>query len=181
MRACVNVKRGWWLACLLTACQPAPEAVQVARLTAMRAQNTVNVQANITFDLPELPRQALHSGIPLIWQVELKVAPQTLYEWAALGYLKTRFTLRIDYRALTGRYALTRDGRSESFASLAEVLAAAQTITQALTIAEASWPRQLAWRMRFDYEQLPLPLRPFAYFDAQWALSTSWQVCPAPE
>jgi hypothetical protein len=37
---------------------------------------------------------------------------------------------------------------------------------------------KLAIKCQFDREALPVPLRPFAYLDSQWFLSSDWYLWP---
>ncbi len=190
---------GLGLSLWLSACQPTSEpAVTIKSLSAARAEGQVRISARLDFKLPRQPRQALMSGIPLTWQATVKadwpenwrshclsrpLACVKALVWSGRFAFSETLTesLDIEYRALTGRYWVHFGERAENFASLSEALASLSKLDLALSVEHSFWPQVLALKIDFRYEQLPLPLRPFAYFDSQWALSMPWQSCPVPE
>jgi hypothetical protein len=69
-------------------------------------------------------------------------------------------------------------GQLKKYASLAEALDAMSRIRDVKVLTMNKIRRnkiyRLAIRLEFDKEALPPPLRPLAYLDRQWDLSSDW-------
>lgn len=139
--------------------------------------------ATLDYELTDTAKDALQKGIPLFWDVLIKLKQQRKWLWdRTLVTVKLRY--RIQYQALLNRYRVTRVGsaESDSFATLAAALNDLATIRHLLVIdKERLKPDaryQIGIKIEFDREALPLPLRPVSYFNPQWYLSSDWYLWP---
>ncbi len=140
------------------------------------------LNADIDFKLSPVAREALQKGISLAWRVVIKVEREgvlwnsTLQE-ISLGY-------QIQNHALLNLYSVKslNNGEKNIFSTLAGALDYISKIRR-LSIIEKHFIKSdqhcfVAIKVIFQHEALPVPIRPFSYFDSQWALSGRWAVWP---
>ena len=144
------------------------------------------LSAKIGYRLTGTARDALQKGIPLFWDVLIKVVQQRTWLWdRTLVDYKIRY--RIQYQALLNRYRVTNitTGESDSFATLSAALARMAAIHNLkLLDRSALLPEQhyqIGIKIKFDREALPLPLRPGSYVNPQWYLSSDWYLWPVQQ
>ena len=91
---------------------------------------------------------------------------------------------QIQNHALLNLYSIKRlsTGERSLFSSLAGALNFISKIRNKVVIdkqlIQAGKSYYLAMKVKFKRELLPVPLRPFSYFDSQWALSSQWILWP---
>ena len=141
----------------------------------------LEIQAQIKYRLSPTAKEALHKGVPLTWNV--------LVEIRELGQIwdNTIYALELPYRlqfhALLSQYeVLTPNKQSEMFLTLNAALSFLANLRDVEPVSaklfEPGHRYKLAVKCEFDRESLPVPLRPFAYLDSQWYLSSNWYICP---
>jgi hypothetical protein len=130
--------------------------------------------------LSPVAKEAVQSSIPLIWCLQIRLKQQ--------GYFFNRTVLSLDYRysiryhALLNNYSvMNNDSQMEKkYTSLAQSLEALARIHDLKIIPLSALPAQQRYQMQiklqFDKEQLPPPLRPMAYLNSEWNLSSGWYV-----
>ncbi len=141
------------------------------------------LSANIDYRLTNIALEALQKGIPLYWDVRIKLVHQRQWLWdRRIIHFNVRY--RIHYRALLNRYLVTNisTGENESFVTLSTALSYMATIRKLTVFDQAMLiPGEryaLGIKVRFDHETLPLPLRPVSYFNPHWQLSSDWYLWP---
>lgn len=141
------------------------------------------LSADIHYQLTQTAREALQKGIPLYWDVLIKVVRERTWIWnKTLVDFKIRY--RIQYHALLNHYRVTNitSSDSTSYASLSAALAGMSTIRNIAVLNEGDIAEDESYKVgvktRFDREALPLPLRPAAYINPQWYLSSDWLQWP---
>ncbi len=143
--------------------------------------SSFSIEAQIDYKLSPTAKEALHKGVPLTWivQVELlevgRVWDRTIYS-EELPY-------RLQYHALLNQYDVVASNQeSEMFLTLNAALSFMSNLQDAKPISaglfRAGHRYKLAIKCRFNRESLPVPLRPFAYLDTQWYLSSDWYIWP---
>ncbi|MGR9045414.1 MAG: DUF4390 domain-containing protein [Gammaproteobacteria bacterium] len=144
------------------------------------------LSAKISYRLTDTARDALQKGIPLFWDVLIKVEQQRQWLWdRVLVDYKIRY--RIQYQALLNRYRVSNisTGESDSFATLPAALARMAIVHNLkLLDRDALLPGQhyqVGIKISFDREALPLPLRPVSYVNPQWYLSSGWYLWPVQQ
>ena len=134
------------------------------------------LNADIDFKLSPVAKEALQKGIVLTWNVLIKVEQEGLLWNAALE--EKQINYKIKNHALLNLYSVNRDGVIDMFSTLNASLNAISKIRNiAIINKQALQPGkkyQVAVKVLFDREALPIPLRPISYFDSQWALSSQW-------
>lgn len=152
-------------------------AVKRAELTA-RGDRYV-LSADIDYQLSPRAKEALQNGVPLFWVVQVKVWQQRDYLWdKRLVYREVRY--RIQYHALLNMYRVRNEssGEVDNFSSLSAALDLMSTVRDIPVIDQGDLvadERYLAGvKVSFDRDALPLPLRPAAYVNPQWYLSSDW-------
>lgn len=138
--------------------------------------NRVRLNADIDFNLSPTAKEALQKGIVLTWVVLIKIEEKgrlwnTTIEKREINY-------KIKNHALLNLYSVDKDGAIDMFSTLNASINALSKIRDLLIIDKQNlMPNtdfQVALKVLFDREALPIPLRPISYFDPQWALSSGW-------
>ena len=141
------------------------------------------LSADIVYRLSDKAKEALQSGVPLFWDIQVRLLQHRDVLWNKM-LVDTAIRYRIQYHALLNMYRVRNevDGEVYNFSTLPAALDLMSTISDFPLIEEtelASENQYLgALRVSFDREALPLPLRPTAYIDPQWYLSSDWTLWP---
>ncbi len=141
------------------------------------------LSADIVYRLSDKAKEALQSGVPLFWDIQVRLLQHRDVLWNKM-LVDTAIRYRIQYHALLNMYRVRNevDGEVYNFSTLPAALDLMSTISDFPLIEEtelASENQYLgALRVSFDREALPLPLRPVAYIDPQWYLSSDWTLWP---
>jgi hypothetical protein len=141
------------------------------------------LSAEVRYRLSPRAIDALKNGVPLFWAVNIRIMRQRDF-WPDETVAKKNLRFRIQYQALLNVYRVRNEdsGEGGNFSSLASALDALSTIHYVPVAAKsalAAGERYTAgMRVVFDRELLPLPLRPFAYLNPQWYLSSDWYIWP---
>jgi len=157
-------------------------STQVKNIAIESAVDSYNLDANIVYSLSPVAKEALQKGIPLTWDVLIKVKQEGLLWDRTLDELVLNFQLQS--HALLNLYSIksVSTGRQDMFSTFAGALDYMSIIRDLPIINKALIsPDQLYYvvvKVKFDHESLPVPIRPFSYFDQQWALSSSAKLCP---
>lgn len=175
------------LICLLSVVAPArAQDDYMAVIRQVNVRLTTDKQyvlnADIEYRLSPAAKEALFKGIALSWQIPVIIEQQRRYWWnKAVRRIVLRY--QIQYLALLNVYRVKADytGQVNNFASLSAALNAMSTIYDLSLIDKAQLTDrqhyQVSLKVFFEREVLPIPLRPAAYFDTQWALSSHWLSC----
>ena len=184
MAALLCLPLAWQIACPSPAQAEPGIAVEAAH--ARIEHDIYLVDARLHYELSEEARQALESGIPLLFAVEVEFRKHRPYLWDAVA-ADSRHWLRLEYHALSRSYLvsnLTIKTR-QSFPQLQEALEALGTIRNMAVVerqlldANAHYEARL--NARLDIESLPAPLRPAAYFESAWRIKSppyQWALTP---
>jgi hypothetical protein len=137
------------------------------------------LDANIVYRFSEAAMEALQNGVPLVLEIQIKVGRQRDWLWSdTIAVLSQRH--RLQYHALSDRYVvhnLNTDQR-QSFATLDDALYTLGTIRdfpmldQRLLVTGADYKVNL--RAALVVEELPTPMRLWAYASDQWRLASAW-------
>lgn len=193
MRAFANTKRllsiGLWLALLgallarSTFLHANDSRIEVQSIDFALRDGQYYLSADIQYQLTQTAREALQKGIPLYWDVLIKVVRERSWIWnKTLVDFNIRY--RIQYHALLNNYRVTNITSSDSnnYATLSSALAAMSEIRNIAVLNEDDIDEDESYHVgvktRFDREALPLPLRPASYINPQWYLSSAWLLWP---
>ncbi len=181
MPSCLKALSHALFACLifwpLTVCaNPFATEIRHAKLTQTASAWMVN--AIINYHLSPTAKDALQKGVPLTWNVRVQIRqPGRLWD-SVIYRQKHPFSLR--FHALLNQYEVKAMGRAEMFLTLNAALSFMSTPQfdlEGLRL-QPDQPYVLAVKSQLKREALPVPLRPFAYLNPQWNLSSDWTLWP---
>jgi len=141
------------------------------------------LSADIVYQLSEKAKDALQNGVPLFWDLQVKVQQQRDVLWNKT-LVDTAIRYRIQYHALLNMYRVRNEGNGEiyNFSTLSAALDLMSTVRDFRVIEKAELVPEkqylCAVKVNFDRDALPLPLRPIAFIDPQWYLSSDWTLWP---
>lgn len=156
-------------------------SADVRSVSLHRMGENTEINAQIQFRLSPLAQEALLKGVPLEWRV--------LIEYRRGGPLwdsvvqRQQLPYRLQYHALLNQYTVkTANQPAQMFLTLTAAFHAMSQVTLDAAAVAQQLPTDnkglLAIKVQFLREALPVPLRPFAYLNPQWFLSSDWYTCP---
>jgi len=138
------------------------------------------LNADINYYISPTAMEALHKGISLCWIVKVKVQQKGVLWDATLEELEMGY--KIQRHTLLNLYSVKKlnNGTTDMFTTLTAALNSISKISD-LPVIEKSLivdveNYQIAIKVLFDREALPVPLRPMSYFNSEWALSSPWSL-----
>jgi hypothetical protein len=139
------------------------------------------LSADIDYQLSARAKEALQNGIPLSWVLQIKLQQHRNYFWNKT-LVNSSIRYRIQYHALLNMYRVRNESSGEvyNFSTLAAALGLMSAVRDLHIIDKAGivpGKRYSAGlQVKLDRDSLPLPLRPIAYTNPQWYLSSDWYV-----
>ncbi len=158
-------------------------AAEVKQAKITLQSNSYVLSADIVYQLSEKAKEALQNGVPLFWNIQVKMLQHRNVLWDKT-LVDTAIRYRIQYHALLNMYRVRNEGNGEvyNFSTLSAALDLMSTVRNFRVIEKAELAPEkqylCAVKVDFDREALPLPLRPIAYIDPQWYLSSDWTLWP---
>lgn len=173
-----------YLFCLLVGLWPITAYAEEFAVSVKKAEMPLRgdsyfLSADINYRLSDRAKDALQNGIPLFWTVLVKVQQHRDYLWNK-KLLDKEIRYRIQYHALLNMYRVRNEsnGAVDNLSTLSAALNAMSTIRNVPIMDKvdiASGVHYIAGvKVRFERDALPLPLRPIAYINPQWYLSSDW-------
>lgn len=144
-------------------------------------QTKIEINGLIDYNLSPTAKEALLKGVPLEWRLLIEIR-EIGWPWDRTLIEMSR-PFKLQYHALLNQFAVQiAQERAEMFLSLN---AALDYLSQLHLETAAELPPsenlRLAIKTQFRREALPVPLRPFAYLDPQWYLSSDWFLWSIPK
>jgi hypothetical protein len=191
MRASASNKSSLWyslLYCLFAWLLPALSyadafGVEVKNAEITSQDNSYVLSADIDYQLSTRAKEALQNGVPLYWDIHIKIQQQRDYFWNKT-LINTGIRYRIQYHALLNMYRVRNEGSGDlyNFSTLSAALDLMSTIHDFHVMDKpVSTPAEryaVGIKVTLDRDALPLPLRPVAYTNPQWYLSSDWTLWP---
>jgi hypothetical protein len=166
--------------------------VQQAEISIRGTQYVLS--ADIDYQLSDTAKEALQNGVPLFWTVRVKLVQQRPVLWAKT-LMDASIRYRLQYHALLNMYRVVIDqadtteqnGDTHNFSTLSGALDSMANLHNLplLDVSAIQPDKQYSVHIKAQFERdaLPLPLRPIAYTNRQWSLSsdwTTWSLLPVP-
>lgn len=136
------------------------------------------LNADIQYTLSPLATKAIKSSIPLFWDLEITIKKnQPLLNKLIFNQ---HYRYKIRYHALLNIYSITNENTKKNlhFNTLDDALDSLSKIRNLDIIKSTKLKKEtlynLAIKMQFIREALPVPVRPMAYFYLDWDLSSNW-------
>ncbi|HEY8036772.1 MAG TPA: DUF4390 domain-containing protein [Methylobacter sp.] len=141
------------------------------------------LSADIDYKLSARAMEALQSGVPLFWDIHIKTVQRRNFLWDKT-LINAGIRYRIQYHALLNMYRVRNEGSGVTYNS--STLSAAFDLMSAIRdfrVLDKSALMQgehyaVSIKVTLDRDALPLPLRPVAYTNPQWYLSSDWTLWP---
>ena len=137
------------------------------------------IDADFDYRLSDKAIEALKNGVALSWIYQFKISERVNTVWSRTISEKN-FHYRIQYHALTNTYRVRNEntGKIENFSTLQAALDLMSTLRDYPLIEKSKLAERSVYlvsiKISFERNELPLPLRPFAYINPQWYLSSDW-------
>ena len=140
----------------------------------------LNINAEISYHLSKETTDALDHGIPLEFNIEIRIKRNRNWLWDKTIISKT-ITYRVEFQPLSGQYLVTElySGDINQFHGLEDVLEFMGILKDYPVIGvdmlspEYNYVAQI--KSHLNIQALPAPLRPLAYLSSQWHLASSWR------
>jgi hypothetical protein len=155
--------------------------VKNAEIT-LRGDNYM-LSADIDYQLSERAMEALQSGVPLFWDIHINTLQRRDFLWDKT-LINAGIRYRIQYHALLNMYRVRNEGSGETynFSTLSAAFDLMSAIHDFRVMDKALYKQgeryAVGIKVKLDRDALPLPLRPVAYTNPQWYLSSDWTLWP---
>lgn len=170
---------GWIYLCLPGAAHANESYFAVRDASTRLSEGVYLLDASIDFGFSDAAMEALLNGIPLVLEVQIKVERKREWLWTkTIAALSQRY--RLQYHALSERYVvhyLNTDLR-QSFARLDDALYALGEVHDFpmldRRLLQGGDQYTAGLRATLVVEELPTPIRLWAYAAEQWRLDSPW-------
>lgn len=167
------------LSCLFSPQTTANEfSAQIKNSSLERQDGWYTLDADLDYVLSPTAKEAIQSSIPLVWHLKVQLKQVRYLRDKIL--VNMNYGYKIRYRALLNNYSVTHisTNSEKKYPSLSEALDSLSHIRELKVISISALKKnklyEVAIKLEFDKQQLPAPLRPVAYFDSEWDLSSDW-------
>ena len=149
-------------------------------------QGLILLDAEIEYQLNETVSEALENGVPLTFETHVQMRRAKAWIWEK-DVVDHRLRTVLRYRPLSGLYELRslQDDEGLAFATRDAALGAMGRIVAMPVIERERLDLDREYLVRvevgLDIEALPLPMRPLAYLDPDWSVSSDpweWRLRP---
>lgn len=150
----------WLLIVLIAPVRAQP--LELATLDVLQAEEGVQVNFAVTFELPRQVEDALLKGVPLNFVAEAEVFRERWY-WKDRRVASAVRVWRLAYQPLTRQYRVSFGGLNQNFGQLADAMAAVQRVVRWKIAETAQIEPDGSHYMRFSYKLdtslLPRPMQ----------------------
>ncbi len=153
-------------------------SAQIKNASLEKQDDWYMLDADVEYVLSPAAKEAIESSIPLVWHLKIQLKQVRYFHDKTV--INLNYDYKIRYRALLNNYSVTNlNSKSEKkYPSLSEALDSLSHIRELKVIPVSALKKNKLYeagiKLEFDKEQLPAPLRPTAYFDSEWNLSSDW-------
>ena len=153
---------------------------EITSLSARLEHGSILMNVSIVYQFSEKSLDALQHGIPLTVEVHAQLRHEDAWIWDK-DLLDIRFRYQIRYHPLAAVYQIKdlQSNYEQSFVTRESALLALGEIEDFVLLNHVQLtpgePYVLSVKSFLDIEALPLPLRPLAYIDPSWNLSSDWK------
>ena len=156
-----------------------PVGIWIQNVHSTMTDQTISLNADILYQLSDESRKALEHGVPLVFDIEIRIKEVRNWMWDKL-VAKKMLRYRVEHQPLTGQYLVSDNyrGRHQQFTSLPGALEFIGKLENFPLMDTVSLSREHKYvaqiKSVLDVQSLPAPLRPLAYLSTDWRLSSSW-------
>jgi hypothetical protein len=162
-----------WVMLCIAATGVAAQGVELATLKTSRDEGALNLEFAARVSLPPAVEDALSRGVPLYFVAEARLLRSRWY-WRDERVARVARSWRVAFQPLTGSWRVGLGGLNQSYATLAEALAAASTSAgwklADLSELEGESGHYVEFSYRLDTSQLPGPMQFGLGAQADWTV-----------
>lgn len=188
--ACLDLALRWataWLLALALGVAHAQSATEIAQFKVERADDEVQLSAQVQFELPSAVEDALLKGIPMVFVAEADVLRERWY-WYDKKVASAQRHMRLAYQPLTRHWRLNINAGTGNGAPVGLALnQSLDTLAQALSLIkrvsrwkvadysefDATTKYKVEFRFRLDLTQLPRPFQIGALGQSEWDIAAT--------
>ncbi|HBH36133.1 MAG TPA: DUF4390 domain-containing protein [Gammaproteobacteria bacterium] len=170
---------------MLLTVDAAAGGVDVRDVTLWENDKSYLLDADVDYFPTDKVIEALKNGIPLIFEVTVKVRESGSWlGWFGRALTKRKIRFQLRYRPLSSLYEISSDDNQNqrNFVSWKALFANLGELRQIAIIEagklDAGKQYHVAIKAALDINSLPLPMRPMAYIDSDWDMSSGWSEWP---
>jgi len=159
--------------------------VDVRDVTLWESDNSYLLDADIDYFPTDTVIEALKNGIPLTFEVIVKVRESDSWlGWFERALTKRKIRFQLRYRPLSSLYEISsdRNQNQRNFVSWKSLFSNLGELRQIAIVDTGELDVQKKYRVEIkaelDINSLPLPMRPMAYIDSDWDMSSGWSEWP---
>lgn len=137
------------------------------------------MDAQLGYDLSQAALDALDSGVPLTFELEVEIYTPRKWLWNK-SVLRFSHRYQVVYHALSQQYIVTNinSGIQNSYSRRNTALLSMGRINDAPLVEKKALPEtdavMVRLRVSLQIEALPAPMRPWAYINSDWLLASEW-------
>lgn len=166
-----------WL--ILAATPLAAQEFEVEGVQTRIIDGVYHLDTRVDYPLNDKVLETLDSGVPLTFELEIEVLRPRAWLWNETVYTLHQF-YRLEYHALTRQYLVTNLNSNVQYSYPTQQTAVyAMGVINNLPMIDArllkhgvSYSARI--RARLSLDELPSPLRFWAYLSDQWRLTSEW-------
>ena len=157
--------------------------IEIERVETRLKDDHYLLDARINYQFSDKALEALDNGVPLTLDLHLKLERLGAWFWEE-PIVDTHLRSSIRFHALAETYQVLDHTRNlqHNFVTRDAALSALGEINELSVVdavqLNAEGIYQIRLKTSLDIEALPLPLRPLAYLQPAWKLSSGWSLWP---
>ena len=159
--------------------------VNVRDVTLWENEKSYLLDADIDYFPTDKVIEALKNGIHLTFEVTVKVRESDSWlGWFKRALTKRKIRFQLRYRPLSSLYEISRDDNQmqRNFVSWKSLFSNLGELRQIAIVESGKLDVHKKYRVEvkaeLDINSLPLPMRPMAYIDSDWDMSSGWSEWP---
>jgi hypothetical protein len=141
------------------------------------SNNILSITVDAKVDLARDPTEALESGVPLFFDLNIEILRNRTYMWDR-DLFKTKYTYSLQRHTLSKKYVLKNliTDTQQAYSSITEALYNLGQIKKlaVIDLGELTETKNLVIAIQFELKisALPVPIMPLAYISPQWHISS---------
>ncbi len=170
---------------MLLTVDAAAGGVTVRDVTLWESDKSYLLDADIDYFPTDTVIEALKNGIPLTFVVTVKVRESDSWlGWFERALTKRKIRFQLRYRPLSSLYEISSDHNQNqrNFVSWKSLFSNLGELRQIAIVEAGKLDAQKSYQVEIkaalDINSLPLPMRPMAYIDSDWDMSSGWSEWP---
>jgi|GEM_PF-1258968 len=170
---------------MLLTVDAAAGGVDVRDVTLWESEKSYLLDADIDYFPTDTVIEALKNGIPLTFVVTVKVRESDSWlGWFERALTKHKIRFQLRYRPLSSLYEISSDHNQNqrNFVSWKSLFSNLGELRQIAIVEAGKLDAQKRYQVEIkaalDINSLPLPMRPMAYIDSDWDMSSGWSEWP---